>query len=79
MCVWIDDSFLSHETAAEPVPAQPTNPQPQTAGDESDRGVNKKQSVGWIYICIWIYIKKFTILLVRIFNELKGKRHIHNY
>ncbi len=45
VCVWIDDSFLSHETAAEPMPAQPTNPQPQTAGDESDRGVNDFTSV----------------------------------
>ncbi len=38
-------SFLSHETAAEPVPALPTKPQPQTAGDESDRGVNDFTSV----------------------------------
>lgn len=38
-------SFLSHETAAEPMPALPTNPQPQTVGDESDPGVNDFTSV----------------------------------
>lgn len=37
--------FLSHETAAEPVLALPTNPQPQTVGDESDPGVNDFTSV----------------------------------
>jgi len=37
---------LSHEKAAELVPALPTNTQPQTVGDdESDRGVNDFTSV----------------------------------